>query len=116
MEEQKSIVNKGGTMRLGSYPCTLKKGSKAQKAYGKINIEERHRHRFEFNNDYMEKFEKAGFKCVGTNPKSGLVEIIELENHPYFVASQFHPEYKSTVMTPHPLFISFVKACVTTKA
>jgi CTP synthase len=116
MEEQKSIVNKGGTMRLGSYPCTLKKGTKAQKAYGAINIEERHRHRFEFNNDYMEKFEKAGFKCVGTNPKSGLVEIIELENHPYFVAAQFHPEYKSTVMTPHPLFISFVKACVTTKA
>jgi CTP synthase len=112
MEEQKSIVNKGGTMRLGAYPCTLKKGTKAQKAYGKINIEERHRHRFEFNNDYMEKFEKAGFKCVGTNPKSGLVEIIELENHPYFVASQFHPEYKSTVMTPHPLFISFVKACM----
>jgi CTP synthase len=116
MEEQKSIVNKGGTMRLGSYPCTLKKGSKAQKAYGRINIEERHRHRFEFNNDYMEKFDKAGFKAVGTNPKSGLVEIIELENHPYFVAAQFHPEYKSTVMTPHPLFISFVKACVTTKA
>lgn len=111
MEEQKSIVNKGGTMRLGSYPCALKKGSKAYKAYGKINVEERHRHRFEFNNEYKEAFEKAGMKCVGTNPKSGLVEIIELENHPFFVASQFHPEYKSTVMNPHPLFVGFLKAC-----
>jgi CTP synthase len=112
MEEQKSIVNKGGTMRLGSYPCSLKKGSRAHKAYGKISIEERHRHRFEFNNAYKDSFEKAGMKCVGTNPKSGLVEIIELENHPFFVASQFHPEYKSTVMNPHPLFVAFVKACV----
>lgn len=111
MEEQKSIVNKGGTMRLGSYPCALKKGSKAYKAYGKINVEERHRHRFEFNNEYKEAFEKAGMKCVGTNPKSGLVEIIELDKHPFFVASQFHPEYKSTVMNPHPLFVAFVKAC-----
>ena len=112
MDEQKSIVNKGGTMRLGTYPCTLAKGTKVHKAYGKINIEERHRHRFEFNNAYKAEFEKAGFKCVGTNPKSGLVEIIELENHPYFVASQFHPEYKSTVMNPHPLFMSFIKACM----
>ncbi|MFM9423147.1 MAG: hypothetical protein RIR06_1608 [Bacteroidota bacterium] len=111
MEEQKSIVNKGGTMRLGSYPCALKKGSKAYKAYGKVNVEERHRHRFEFNNEYKDAFEKAGMKCVGTNPKSGLVEIIELENHPFFVASQFHPEYKSTVMNPHPLFVGFLKAC-----
>lgn len=111
MEEQKSIVNKGGTMRLGSYPCALKKGSKAYKAYGKINVEERHRHRFEFNNEYKEAFEKAGMKCVGTNPKSGLVEIIELDKHPFFVASQFHPEYKSTVMNPHPLFVAFVQAC-----
>jgi CTP synthase len=111
MEEQKSIVNKGGTMRLGSYPCALKKGSKAYKAYGKVNVEERHRHRFEFNNEYKDAFEKAGMKCVGTNPKSGLVEIIELENHPFFVASQFHPEYKSTVMNPHPLFVAFLKAC-----
>lgn len=111
MEAQKSIVNKGGTMRLGSYPCALKKGSKAYKAYGKVNVEERHRHRFEFNNEYKDAFEKAGMKCVGTNPKSGLVEIIELENHPFFVASQFHPEYKSTVMNPHPLFVGFLKAC-----
>jgi CTP synthase len=110
MAEQKSIVNKGGTMRLGTYPCKLSKGSKALKAYGKELIEERHRHRFEFNNDYKVQFEKAGFKCTGINPDSGLVEIIELDNHPYFVAAQFHPEYKSTVMNPAPLFVSFVKA------
>lgn len=110
MAEQKSVVNKGGTMRLGSYPCRLLKDSKAYKSYGKDFIEERHRHRFEFNNEYKELFEKAGFKCVGINPDSNLVEIIELDNHPYFVASQFHPEYKSTVMNPHPLFVSFIKA------
>lgn len=110
MAEQKSVVNKGGTMRLGSYPCRLSKGSKALKAYGKELIDERHRHRFEFNNDYKVIFEKAGFKCTGINPDSGLVEIIELDNHPYFVAAQFHPEYKSTVMNPAPLFVSFVKA------
>jgi len=110
MAEQKRIVNKGGTMRLGSYPCEVKKGSKAHKAYGEELIEERHRHRFEFNNDYRELYEKAGFRCTGINPESGLVEIIELDNHPYFVATQFHPEYKSTVMDPHPLFVSFVKA------
>ncbi len=110
MAEQKSVVNKGGTMRLGSYPCKMKKDSKAHKAYGVDLVEERHRHRFEFNNEYKDQFEKAGFKCTGINPESGLVEIIELDNHPYFVASQFHPEYKSTVMNPHPLFVSFVKA------
>lgn len=112
MAEQKSIVNKGGTMRLGSYPCKLTKNSKAYKAYGKEMIEERHRHRFEFNNDYKEMFEKAGFRATGINPDSNLVEIIELDNHPYFVAAQFHPEYKSTVMNPHPLFVSFVKAAL----
>jgi CTP synthase len=110
MAEQKSVVNKGGTMRLGSYPCKLVKDSIAYKAYGKELIEERHRHRFEFSNEYKEQFEKAGLKCVGINPDSNLVEIIELENHPYFLAAQFHPEYKSTVMNPHPLFVSFVKA------
>jgi CTP synthase len=111
MAEQKSVVNKGGTMRLGAYPCRLVKGSKAWKAYGEVDmIEERHRHRFEFNNDYKDQFEKAGFRCTGINPDSNLVEIIELENHPYFVASQFHPEYKSTVMNPHPLFVAFIKA------
>lgn len=112
MAEQKRIVNKGGTMRLGSYPCKLSKGSKAMKAYGTELIEERHRHRFEFNNEYREQFEDAGFRCVGINPDSSLVEIIELENHPFFLASQFHPEYKSTVMNPHPLFVAFVKAAL----
>lgn len=112
MAEQKSIVNKGGTMRLGAYPCRLEKNSLAYKAYGKEMIEERHRHRFEFNNDYMAQFAKAGFKATGINPDSNLVEIIELEDHPYFLAAQFHPEYKSTVMNPHPLFISFVKAAL----
>ena len=115
MAEQKSIVNKGGTMRLGSYPCKVVKGSKAYKAYGSELVDERHRHRFEFNNDYKEMFEKAGFKATGINPDSGLVEIIEIENHPYFLASQFHPEYKSTVMNPHPLFVSFVKAAMERK-
>jgi CTP synthase len=99
-------------MRLGSYPCKVVKGSKAHKAYGTERVDERHRHRFEFNNDYKEMFEKAGFKATGINPDSGLVEIIEIENHPYFLAAQFHPEYKSTVMNPHPLFVSFVKAAM----
>ena len=115
MAEQKSVVNKGGTMRLGSYPCKVVKGSKAYKAYGTERVDERHRHRFEFNNDYKEMFEKAGFKATGINPDSGLVEIIEIENHPYFLAAQFHPEYKSTVMNPHPLFVSFVKAAMERK-
>jgi CTP synthase len=111
MAEQKSVVNKGGTMRLGSYPCRLVKDSKASKAYGGAEmIEERHRHRFEFNNEYKDQFEKAGFKCTGINPDSGLAEIVELDNHPFFVGAQFHPEYKSTVMNPHPLFVAFVKA------
>jgi CTP synthase len=112
MAEQKSVVNKGGTMRLGSYPCKLKKGSKAYDAYRTEMIQERHRHRFEFNNEYMEAFEKAGLVCTGINPDNHLVEIIELKNHPYFVASQFHPEYKSTVLNPHPLFVSFVNAAM----
>jgi CTP synthase len=115
MAEQKSVVNKGGTMRLGSYPCKVVKGTKAYKAYGSELVDERHRHRFEFNNDYKEMFEKAGFKATGINPDSGLVEIIEIENHPYFLAAQFHPEYKSTVMNPHPLFVSFVKAAMERK-
>jgi CTP synthase len=110
MAEQKTVINKGGTMRLGSYPCRLNKNSLAYKAYGQDLVEERHRHRFEFNNDYKEVFEKAGFRATGINPESGLVEIIEIDNHPYFLAAQFHPEYKSTVMNPHPLFVSFVKA------
>jgi len=111
MAEQKTIMHKGGTMRLGSYPCKLEPGSKAAIAYGNVDrIEERHRHRFEFNNEYKTQFEQAGMKCTGINPDSGLVEIIELSGHPYFVAAQFHPEYKSTVMNPHPLFVAFVEA------
>lgn len=115
MEEQKKITNKGGTMRLGSYPCNLKKGSKAFNAYGKQQINERHRHRYEFNNKYLEEMEKAGLKASGINPDSNLVEIIELEGHPWFVGTQYHPELKSTVQNPHPLFVQFVKATIAYK-
>lgn len=100
----------GGTMRLGAYGCELKKGSKTQKAYGVSKISERHRHRYEFNNDYREACDKAGLKIVGTNPESNLVEIVELENHPFFVGTQFHPEFKSRPMRPHPLFREFIRA------
>lgn len=110
MAEQKQITKKGGTMRLGSYPCTLTKGTKAYSAYGKSKIQERHRHRFEFNNQYREQFEQAGMNCTGINPDSNLVEIVEIASHPWFVGVQFHPEYKSTVDNPHPLFVKFVKA------
>ncbi len=110
MAEQKAIVKKGGTMRLGSYPCQITKGSKAYQAYGKGKIQERHRHRFEFNNKYLESFEKAGMQCTGVNPESHLVEIVEIAEHPWFVGVQFHPEYRSTVDNPHPLFVRFVKA------
>ena len=110
MAEQKSITNMGGTMRLGAYPCQVEPGTKAYEAYGEDLIEERHRHRFEFNNDYLDQFREAGMKPVGINPDSGLVEIVELEDHPWFVACQFHPEYSSTVASPHPLFEAFVKA------
>jgi CTP synthase len=112
MAEQKTVVNKGGTMRLGSYPCKIKKDTKAYAAYQSELVHERHRHRFEFNNDYIAAFEKAGMICTGINPENHLVEIIEIKDHPYFLASQFHPEYKSTVLNPHPLFVSFVKAAV----
>jgi CTP synthase len=113
MGEQKSITNMGGTMRLGEYPCELAEGSKAQAAYhGATEISERHRHRYEFNNAYLDRFEAAGMKATGVNPESKLVEIVEIPEHPYFVASQFHPEYASTVLNPHPLFVSFVQAAV----
>ena len=112
MEEQKKIKNKGGTMRLGSYTCDLKKGSKAAAIYGKSRITERHRHRYEFNNKYLEQFEKAGMIASGINPENNLVEIIELKNHPFFVGGQFHPELKSTVDNPHPLFVNFVAASI----
>lgn len=110
MAEQKSIQNMGGTMRLGVYPCALKPGSHANVAYGSSTIDERHRHRYEFNNAYLERFESLGMMATGNNPDSGLVEIVEIPEHPYFVATQFHPEYASTVETPHPLFTAFVKA------
>ena len=110
MEEQKEITDKGGTMRLGSYDCHLKKDSKAYAAYGKSRISERHRHRYEFNNAYLERFEAAGMRAVGINPDTTLVEVIELPEHPWFIGVQFHPEYSSTVLQPHPLFVAFVKA------
>jgi CTP synthase len=110
MAEQKHIRNMGGTMRLGAYPCKLEPNTKAHLAYGDELIEERHRHRYEFNNDYLEQFQKAGMIASGVNPETGLVEVVEVPDHPYFVASQFHPEYASTVLTPHPLFVSFVRA------
>lgn len=112
MEEQKSISNMGGTMRLGAYPCKLVKGSKAYEIYGKEDISERHRHRYEFNNAYLDEFKAAGMMPAGINPDSGLVEIVEIPSHPYFVGSQFHPEYKSTAMHPHPLFVAFVEAAL----
>lgn len=102
----------GGTMRLGAYDCEIKKGTKAHSIYGKTKISERHRHRYEFNNEYLSQYEKAGMIASGINPKSGLVEIVELKNHPFFVAGQFHPELKSTVANPHPLFVSFVAAAL----
>lgn len=110
MEEQKNIKQMGGTMRLGAYKCDVKAGSKAAEIYGSEHISERHRHRYEFNNEYLEAFEKAGMKATGINPDTGLVEIVELPEHPYFVGVQFHPEYKSTVENPHPLFVAFVNA------
>ncbi len=112
MEGQKGVVEKGGTMRLGAYPCQLKPNSRAEKVYQQINISERHRHRYEFNNDYLASFESNGMHATGINPETGLVEIIELDNHPWFVGVQFHPEYKSTVINPHPLFVDFVKSCI----
>jgi CTP synthase len=112
MEEQKKITDKGGTMRLGSYPCKLEKESKAYDCYGKETIEERHRHRFEFNNDNLTQFQDKGMKATGVNPNSNLVEIVEIPSHPFFVGVQFHPEYKSTVTNPQPLFVGFVAAAI----
>ena len=112
MEEQKGIDKKGGTMRLGAYPCIIKEGTLAQEVYGKTEISERHRHRFEYNNDYKERLEKAGLICSGTSPDGKLVEIVELsqKEHPYFIAGQFHPELKSRPNKPAPLFVGLVKA------
>lgn len=110
MEDQKDITNKGGTMRLGAYQCDLKKGSKAYHVYGKQKISERHRHRYEFNNKYLKQFESNGMIASGINPQTNLVEVIEIENHPWFLGTQYHPELKSSVLNPHPLFIKFIKA------
>lgn len=112
MEEQKNIINKGGTMRLGAWECKLKVDSIVFKVYGNTTIEERHRHRYEFNNKYKSQIEKSGMKATGLNPETGLVEIIEIPDHPWFVGVQYHPEYKSTVANPHPLFVAFVKAAL----
>ncbi|MEQ9466509.1 MAG: CTP synthase [Ekhidna sp.] len=115
MESQKNIKDMGGTMRLGAYVCELKKGSKAYAAYGSKKIMERHRHRYEFNNKYLEDFENAGMTATGINPDTNLVEIMEIKDHPWFVGTQYHPELKSTVTDPHPLFVKFVKASLDLK-
>ena len=116
MEAQKNITNKGGTMRLGSWDCELKKGSLVSKVYhGAKEISERHRHRYEFNNEYKEQIEKAGMVASGINKETGLVEIVEIPAHPWFIGVQYHPEYKSTVLNPHPLFVGFVKAALEQK-
>jgi len=112
MEEQKLISNMGGTMRLGAYKCELKPDSNAAKAYQTINITERHRHRYEFNNEFLTQYEAQGMMATGKNPETGLVEVVEIPTHPWFVGVQFHPEYKSTVDAPHPLFVGFVKAAL----
>lgn len=112
MEEQKNISNMGGTMRLGAYDCVLRPGSKASEAYGKTLVRERHRHRFEFNNDYRDAFEKAGMMCVGENPGTRLVEVVELPDHRWYIGTQYHPEYSSTVLSPNPIFLSFIRAAV----
>ena len=113
MEEQKSVTNMGGTMRLGAYDCELREGSRVAEIYGTLQISERHRHRYEFNNRYKEEYEKNGMQCVGTNPGNDLVEIVEIPGHRWFIGTQFHPEYSSTVLHPHPLFMSFVREVAT---
>ena len=115
MEDQKNITNMGGSMRLGAYDCALQEGSKAYEAYGQKHIQERHRHRFEFNNEYKAQFEAAGMKCVGENPDTSLVEVVEIPTLKWFVGVQYHPEYNSTVLKPNPLFLSFVKAAIDNK-
>jgi CTP synthase len=112
MESQKNVVDKGGTMRLGAWDCTLKENSLAHAIYGTSAIKERHRHRYEFNDDYKKQIEEAGMKATGFNPETGLVEIVEIPSHPWFIGVQYHPEYKSTVASPHPLFVAFVEAAL----
>jgi CTP synthase len=115
MDSQKGVSQKGGTMRLGAYKCKLEKGSKSYTAYGKSLISERHRHRYEFNNKYLKVFEEGGMKAIGINPENDLVEVVEIPTHPWFVGVQYHPELKSTVDAPHPLFVRFVKAALEKK-
>ena len=115
MEDQKTVVDKGGTMRLGAWKCNLEKDSIAYDVYGTDLISERHRHRYEFNNDYKDQIVANGMKATGFNPETGLVEIVEIPSHPWFVGVQYHPEYKSTVAKPHPLFVAFVAATVAYK-
>jgi CTP synthase len=110
MEEQKKITMMGGTMRLGAYPCVVEEGSLAHKIYGTTEFTERHRHRYEFNNAYLTQYQEAGMRTSGKNPATGLVEIIELPNHPFFIGVQYHPELKSTVERPAPLFVGFIDA------
>jgi len=112
LDEQRRVVNKGGTMRLGEYPCRLVPGTKAQAAYGCLEAVERHRHRYEFNNEYRERFEEAGLVASGTSPDGSLVEICEVRDHPWMVGSQFHPEFRSRPNRPHPLFSGFLAAAV----
>ena len=112
MEEQKSVTNMGGTMRLGAYACRLKAGTKVAEAYGSLDIEERHRHRFEFNEEYRAQFEAAGMKCVGENPETHLVEVVEMPGRRWYIGTQYHPEYSSTVLSPHPLFMDFIRAAI----
>jgi len=112
MDDQHEIKDKGGTMRLGSWNCKINKDSLAYKIYNKETISERHRHRYELNFNYMKKLSENGMSLSGLNPKTGLVEIVEIPDHDWFLGVQFHPEYQSTVENPHPIFVSFVKACV----
>ncbi|MDR0349657.1 MAG: CTP synthase [Tannerella sp.] len=112
MEEQKNITNLGGTMRLGEYECVLKKGTKVYETYGKQHMQERHRHRYEFNNEFKKQFEAAGMKCIGENPETNLVEVVEVPILKWYVGVQYHPEYSSTVINPNPLFIGFIKAAI----
>ena len=116
MEEQKAVTVKGGTMRLGAFACKIQKDSLAYRIYGKTDISERHRHRYEFNSEYLEKFEAAGMKATGRNPETGLVEIVEIPANRFYIGVQFHPELKSTVAEPHPIFVAFVKAAMQYKA
>jgi CTP synthase len=112
MEDQKNILDMGGTMRLGAYQCQIKSNSLMEKAYGSSDTMERHRHRYEFNNKYLQDFENAGMVATGKNEDTDLVEIVEISDHPWFVGVQFHPEYKSTVVQPHPVFVDFVGAAI----